>query len=253
MTVCAVLPAAGRGSRLGLGRPKLLTPIAGHATVWSRVSEQLDGLVDHIHLIVSPGDLELFESLLNEHPLETPVTTGVQAEPSGMGDAVFCGHATWSQADMVVVIWGDQVHVSRRTIELGIKLHQQAPRRIVLPLVPLADPYVEYLFDETGHLTAVRQSREGDQCQPGGLGDVGVFILSTQGLADEWARYLDVRTGRGTTTAEINFLPFLVFLAGRDWEVLRLGVTDPLEAKGINTPADLAFFRTLYGGRRQDG
>lgn len=253
MTVCAVLPAAGRGSRLGLGQPKLLAPVTEQATVWSLVSERLEGLVDHIHIIVSPGDLELFESVLSEHPLGTPVTTGVQGEPIGMGDAVFCGYSRWSQADMVLVIWGDQVHLSRRTIEAGIKLHQKAPRRIVLPLVSLADPYVEYVFDEMGHLTAVRQTREGDRCQPGGLGDVGAFILSTQELGEEWARYLDEVACRGTTTAEVNFLPFLVFLASRDWEVLRLGVTDPLEAKGINTPADLAFFRTLYTEGRQGG
>jgi bifunctional UDP-N-acetylglucosamine pyrophosphorylase/glucosamine-1-phosphate N-acetyltransferase len=246
VTVCAVLPAAGRGSRLGLGHPKLLTPVAGRATVWSLLSSRLDGLVDHIHLVVSPADLELFERVLDEHPLGTPVTTGVQTEPTGMGDAVFRGCSTWSRADVVLVIWGDQVHVSRETVEAGIRLHRAAPRRIVLPLVSLAEPYVEYLFDEEGHLDAVRQTREGDRCRPGGLGDVGAFLLSTRGLVHEWERYLDEAVSRGATTAEVNFLPFLVFLAGRDWEVLRLDVADPLEAKGINTPADLELFRALY-------
>lgn len=248
MTVCAVLPAAGRGSRLGLGRPKLLVPVTGQATVWSLLSARLEGLVDHIHLVVAPADLDLFENELSERPPGTPVTVGVQAEPTGMGDAVFCGYSTWSQADTVVVIWGDQVHLSRGTVQAGIELHQNAPKRIVLPLVPLADPYVEYVFDDTGRLTAVRQSREGDRCQPGGLGDVGAFVLSTQGLRDEWARYLGEITGRGAMTAEVNFLPFLAFLAGRGWEVLRHGVGDPLEAKGVNTPAELAFFRALYAG-----
>jgi bifunctional UDP-N-acetylglucosamine pyrophosphorylase/glucosamine-1-phosphate N-acetyltransferase len=248
VTVCAVLPAAGRGSRLGVGRPKLLVPVTGQATVWNLISRRLEGLVDHIHLVVAPGDLELFESELSEHPLATPVTVGVQPEPVGMGDAVFRGYPTWSQADVVVVVWGDQVHVSRATLEAGIELHRKARRRIVLPLVPLADPYVEYVFDETERLMAVRQSREGDRCARGGLGDVGTFILSTQGLRDEWARYLDESTNRGTMTAEVNFLPFLVFLAGRGWEVQRLGVADPVEAKGVNTPADLAFFRALYAG-----
>jgi bifunctional UDP-N-acetylglucosamine pyrophosphorylase/glucosamine-1-phosphate N-acetyltransferase len=246
MTVCAVLPAAGRGSRLGLGRPKLLAPVTERATIWSLMSERLDGLVDHIHIIVSPGDRELFEGVLNEHPLGTPVTIGVQAKPVGMGDAVFCGHSRWSQADTVLVMWGDQVHVSRGTVEAAVRLHQDAPRRIVLPLVPLADPYVEYVFDELGRLSAVRQAREGDRCQPGGLGDVGAFILSTRGLGSEWARYLASTASRGAMTGEVNFLPFLVLLAGRGWEVRRLGVVDPLEAKGVNTPADLAFFRTLY-------
>jgi bifunctional UDP-N-acetylglucosamine pyrophosphorylase / glucosamine-1-phosphate N-acetyltransferase len=247
MTVCAVLPAAGCGSRLGLRQPKLLASVTEQDTIWSLLSGRLEGLVDRIHIIVSPVDLELFQSVLNERPLGTPVTIGVQPKPTGMGDAVFCGYSAWSQADIVLVVWGDQAHVSRGTLEAGIKLHQNAPRRIVLPLVSLADPYVEYLFDDMGRLTTVRQTREGDRCQPGGLGDVGAFILSTRGLGDEWAKYLEI-TGRGTITAEVNFLPFLVFLASRDWEVLRLRVADPLEAKGVNTPADLEFFRALYAG-----
>jgi bifunctional N-acetylglucosamine-1-phosphate-uridyltransferase/glucosamine-1-phosphate-acetyltransferase GlmU-like protein len=238
-----VLPAAGRGSRLGLGRPKLLAPVTDRATVWSLISERLEGLVDHIHLVVAPADVDLFERELTDHPPGTPVTVGVQPEPVGMGDAVFRGHPVWSRADVVVVVWGDQVHVSRETIEAGIGLHRGAPRRVVLPLVPLADPYVEYVFDDRERLSTVRQSREGDRCEPGGLGDVGAFVLSTQGLMDEWEKYLDKRT---SGTAEINFLPFLVLLASRNWEVLRLRVTDPLEAKGVNTPADLAFFRALY-------
>ncbi|HWO58664.1 MAG TPA: NTP transferase domain-containing protein [Umezawaea sp.] len=246
MSVCAVVPAAGRGSRLGLGGPKLLVPVTERDTIWSLVSARLQGLVDHIHVIVSPADLELFEGVLDEHPLGTPVTTGVQAEPVGMGDAVFRGHPRWSRADVVLVIWGDQVHVSRETVEAAIQLHRNAPRRVVLPLVPLADPYVEYVFTSTGRLTAVRQTREGDRCRPGGLGDVGTFVLSTRGLRDEWEGYLAETTDRGALTAEVNFLPFLVFLASRGWEVLPLGVADPLEAMGINTPADLEFFRTLY-------
>jgi bifunctional UDP-N-acetylglucosamine pyrophosphorylase / glucosamine-1-phosphate N-acetyltransferase len=247
VTVCAVLPAAGRGSRLGLGLPKLLAPLTEHATVWDILGERLDGLVDHIHLVVSPADRELFERVLRDRPLRTSVTIGVQDKPVGMGDAVFRGHAVWSRADTVLVVWGDQVHVSRATIEAGIGLHQQAPRRIVLPLVSLAEPYVEYVFDESGRLAAVRQAREGDRCQPGGLGDVGTFLLSTQDLGDEWARYLG-EVGRGAVTAEVNFLPFLVFLARRGWEVRRLDVADPVEAKGVNTPADLEFFRALYAG-----
>lgn len=252
MSVCAVLPAAGRGSRLNLSQPKLLASVTEHDTVWSLLRGRLEGVVDRIHIIVSPTDLEVFQRELDKGPRGIPVSIGIQPQPTGMGDAVIRGYSAWSQADILLVVWGDQVHVSRQTFQAGIGLHRKTPKRIVLPLVSLADPYVEYLFDGTGRLAAVRQSREGDHCQPGGMGDVGTFILSTQGLRDEWSRYLEV-SGGGARTGEVNFLPFLVFLAKRDWEVKRLSVADPLEARGVNTPAELEFFRTLYraGSRRE--
>jgi bifunctional UDP-N-acetylglucosamine pyrophosphorylase/glucosamine-1-phosphate N-acetyltransferase len=245
LSVCAVVPAAGRGSRLGLDLPKLLVSITENDTIWSLLRSRLEGLVDRIHVILSPADVEAFQQVLKKGPEGTPVSIGVQTEPIGMGHAVFCGHSVWSQADIVLVVWGDQVHVSRHTLKSGLALHERAERHIVLPLVSLPDPYVEYVFDGTGNLAAVRQSREGDCCQLGGLGDVGTFLLSTEGLRDEWSLYL--RTNReGAATAEVNFLPFLVFLAQRNWEVKQLSVTDPLEARGINTPIDLDFFRSLY-------
>lgn len=248
MSVCAVIPAAGRGSRLGLDQPKLLASVTEQGTIWTLLRGRLEGLVDRIHVIVSPAGLEAFQRALDDGSDGVPVSIGIQPQPIGMGDAIFCGYPVWSRADILLVVWGDQIHVSKDTLQAGLTLHHQAEKCVVLPLVALPDPYVEYRFDGMGRLVAVLQNREGDGCRPGGLCDVGVFILSTTGLGDEWSRFLQ-EDRRGTLTGEINFLPFLVFLAQRAWEVKPLGVADSLEARGINTPEDLDFFRAIYGLR----
>jgi bifunctional UDP-N-acetylglucosamine pyrophosphorylase/glucosamine-1-phosphate N-acetyltransferase len=54
MRICAVVPAAGRGSRLHESLPKLLAPLGHGATLWSVLSRKLLAVVDHINLIVSP-------------------------------------------------------------------------------------------------------------------------------------------------------------------------------------------------------
>jgi hypothetical protein len=166
-----------------------------------------------------------------------------------MGDAIFRGRPVWERADLLLVIWGDQVHVSAETLRAALALHGGAARRLVLPVVALEEPYVEYRFSATGCLDAVLQTREGDVCRPGGFGDVGTFLLSTAGLPEAWAAYL-AETTRGARTGEVNFLPFLVFLSRLGWEVIPHRVADPFEARGINTPADLEFFRRLYGARQ---
>ncbi len=245
MKICAVIPAAGRGSRLGLELPKLLVPIAGGATVWSILKDRLKPFVDHIHVVLSPEGAPLFERALVADSDRAMISTSIQAKPTGMGDAVFLGFPVWRQAQLILVIWGDQVHVSAGTIASSLAEHGGRHHCIGLPVVVLDQPYVEYRFDGQGRLAAILQSREGDICSPGGFGDVGTFVLSAAGLDEAWRRY---RAGAnaGSRTGEANFLPFLVYLSQAGWEIRRHLVNDASEARGINTPEDLEFFRTMY-------
>jgi len=246
MRICAVIPAAGRGSRLGLDVPKILAPIKPGYTIWDVLKQKLLPLVDHVHVILSPAGLPQFQAMLHADPDRAFISIGLQEVPLGMGDAIFCGLPIWRKADDILVIWSDQLHVSSQTLRASKRAHLAGRRPLLtLPLVSLEAPYVEYKFDEAGRLLEVLQSREGDQCTPGGLGDVGTFLLSTAGLAPLWRAYHGV-VPSGASTGECNFLPFLVFLSNQGWTVKRIAVTDSNEARGINTRSDLEFFRTLY-------
>ncbi len=246
MKLCAVIPAAGRGTRLGADRPKILVPLVPPLTIWSILRRTLQPFVDHIHVVVSPDGRPLFEAELAAEPGRPEVSVSVQPEPRGMGDAIFCGLPVWGSAENILIIWGDQVHVSAETLTAcrAVHLSGKGPH-CTLPLVALDEPYVEYVFDASGRLDRVLQTREGDLCNPGGLGDVGTFLLSTAGLEKLWREYVSLVPG-GAVTGELNFLPFLVFLTRRGWPVNRVSVADSTEARGINTPEDLAFFRRLY-------
>ncbi|WP_321472720.1 NTP transferase domain-containing protein [uncultured Paludibaculum sp.] len=248
MKVCAVIPAAGRGTRLGVDVPKILVPMVPGCTIWDVLKRKLWAVVDHIHVVLSPSGLPQFEAILGSDADRASVSTGVQETPTGMGDAVFSGVPVWEKADDLLVIWSDQVHVSAQTLGDCLRAHAAGNKpRLTLPVVSMPEPYVEYRFDDRGCLLRVLQSREGDQCAPGGYGDVGVFLLSTAGLPRLWDEYCAI-TQPGTATGERNFLPFLVYLSSQGWEVGRVAVTDPNEARGINTPEDLAFFQSLYSG-----
>ena len=238
MRVCALIPAAGRGSRLGTDTPKILAALTAQDTIWSILQAKLAPLVDHIHLVLSPDGAAAFP------PLPPKVSSSIQPQPLGMGDAIFGARAVWSAFDAVLIVWGDQVFVSDGTLRRALKALSQPVRHAVLPVTRMEQPYVEYLFEGT-RLLNVLQSREGDRTTPGGFSDVGTFLLGTAGLAEIWDDYL--ATGpRGSATGEINFLPFLPFLSTQGWTITPLDVADATEARGINTPEDLAFFQKLY-------
>ena len=238
MRVCAVIPAAGRGSRLGIARPKILAPLNAHETIWSVLHAKLAPLVDHIHLVLSPEGARDFPAL------PPRVSQSIQPEPIGMGDAIFGARSAWEPFDAILIVWGDQVFVSEDTLRRALAALTLPERQAVLPVTRMAIPYVEYVFEADG-LAKVLQSREGDKTSPNGFSDVGAFLLRTQGLTAAWNDYLS-KAEPGSRTGEVNFLPFLHFLSGQGWTVTPLEVADPIEARGINTPEDLSFFRDVY-------
>lgn len=238
MKICAVIPAAGHGTRLGGDSPKILTLLTETETVWSVLHRKLAPLVDHIHLVLSPEGQRQFANL------PPGVSTSVQPTPTGMGDAIFRGHPVWSKYDAILIVWGDQVFVSSDTLKRGIAALTASGHQAILPVTRMALPYVEYVF-ENERLVRVLQTREGDATRPNGYSDVGTFLLTTHGLEQNWLDYL-ATAPRGSQTGEINFLPFLPFLSAQGWTIRPLEVADATEARGINTPDDLAFFRNLY-------
>jgi len=216
---------------------KILTPLGPDDTAWTVLRSLILPSVDHLHVVLSPAVAETFDA--GPPALSGGVSVGVQAEPTGMGDAIFGARPVWSAYDCLVVVWGDQVNLSSSTVDRALAAHGGEARRMVLPVVELAQPYVEYEFDGQGHLTRVLQSREGDRCSPGGYGDVGTFVFSTGGLAAEWERYCRANAA-GSNTGERNLLPFFVHLDRSGWTISRVEVEDPVEAMGINTPDELA-------------
>ena len=250
MRLCAVVPAAGRGTRLGGNLPKLLAPLGDGATVWSVLSRKLLAVADHVSLIVAPAGVAPMHEIIAREGLGDRVSLTIQPTPAGMGDAIFRAAPVWSRATTVLIVWGDQVFVAEETLRQACAIHNGDPATVVIPLVAMARPYVEYCFDHNGRLDVIKQSREGDECAAGGYADIGTFVLSVAGLQARWREYLAAGNA-GTLTREINFLPFLPWLATRGWGVRRFTVADAREARGINTPEDLAFFQAIMAAQRE--
>ena len=208
------------------------------------ILEEIAPLVDRTAMVVAPGFEEFLDGPLVSEGEEVELC--VQARPTGMCDALTTTTHLWESADRLLVVWGDQVSLSRETLERALARHAFREDCAVIPTAEVDDPYVQYDFRDD-QLWAVRQSREGDACDPRGLTDVGVFVLSTSGLAqaiDSFAK----ATPRSEVTGELNLLPLFPFLHEAGWSVESSDVSDPAEAIGINTAEELETAKRRLAG-----
>jgi 2-C-methyl-D-erythritol 4-phosphate cytidylyltransferase len=96
VSTVALIPAAGRGERLGAGLPKAFVDLAGHTMLHRAVrGVQASGVVDHVVLSVPAG---LVDQVRTEFPEVTVVAGGAQR-----GDSVRAALAAAPAADMVLV------------------------------------------------------------------------------------------------------------------------------------------------------
>ena len=228
----AVVPAAGQGTRLGRVEPKALVEVAGRSLL-GRVLDAVAPSVDALVLVVQPGVEGLFEAELGRLGWGTPVAMVSQADATGSADAVALGLGAVAREEPCVVVWADQVGVSRRTVGRVAEQLRQGATGVVLPLVEVENPYV--WFDVVGSTVVVRRQRDGDAPPLRGRSDVGTFGLlagiGRECIANEMA-------GRPPSGRERDFV-YVVPRLARDHGVRVVEVDDPAEALGVNSPADL--------------
>ncbi len=232
----AIVPAAGRGSRLGYDQPKILYPVAGR-TVLEHLTAALDPLCERMVFVVSPSGQTAIERALETH-LPGKWETAIQPEPIGMADAVARG-VELVNTPHTIVVWGDQAGLRAEAAALCAHVHETAGKAATIPTVLRADPYVHFERNAAGRLTRILQAREGDPMPAQGESDTGLFCFKTEALRhalealeDGWAI--------GARTGERNFLPAFAWMDRELGGVLCPGgIMHTGDTIGLNSSADL--------------
>jgi len=240
----AVIPAAGRGTRLGFSRPKILYPLGGRPILHWLLDFLVPNCASLVFVLSPEGAGEVTAAL--ERRIPRRFTVAIQETPTGMGDAVALAlpHVRTRHA---AVVWGDQVALRQESVETCMRLHQGPLQpSVTCPTVLRANPYIHFDRDEAGRLVGLRQAREGDAMPVTGESDTGFFCFETTALRRLLDRLRVASDGVGTATREFNLLP-VIPLAAQQEVVLTPRVMRLEETVGVNTSEDAAIVEAYLG------
>jgi bifunctional UDP-N-acetylglucosamine pyrophosphorylase / glucosamine-1-phosphate N-acetyltransferase len=231
-----VIPAAGKGTRLGVSMPKILYPVAGKPILDWLLNLFLPVMNGVVVLVVAPWSRDAVEQAARERT--SRIRIAVQEVATGMGDAVEIGVREVT-TEHTAVVWGDQVALRRSSVEAVLRIHEGPLRpAVTFPTVQRRSPYIHFEREAGGKIAALRQAREGDAMPAVGESDTGFFCFRTAVLR---ALLTESRQSgeRGAGTGEFNLLPILV-RAAKEYTVVTPSVVREEETVGINTAADAA-------------
>jgi bifunctional UDP-N-acetylglucosamine pyrophosphorylase/glucosamine-1-phosphate N-acetyltransferase len=240
----AVIPAAGRGTRLGFSRPKILYPLNGRPILDWLLDFLVPNCASMVFVLSPEGVGEVAAALEQRIPGRFAVV--IQETPTGMGDAVALA-LPQVKTRHAAVVWGDQVALRRESVETCMRLHQGPLQpSVTCPTVLRANPYIHFDRDDAGQLVGLRQAREGDVMPETGESDTGFFCFDTAALRSLLERLRAESGGMGSATHEFNLLP-VIPLAARREVVLTPRAMRLEETVGVNTREDAVTVETFLG------
>ena len=246
-----IIPAAGRGSRLGYHKPKLLFPING-SSILQHLLNKFDESVREVIVVCSEDGLRLIqeevERIENHYP-HLKINYKIQKTPDGMLNAIEIG-AQDVQTDDLAIIWGDQVLLQKKTIDLAISTHFKfKDAGLTFPTIMKDDPYIQIIRNNDNRIIRILQKREGEIHDNFGESDVGFFVFNRDCLMQIIKKIKNNKnTQLGIKTGELNILPAFPMVYEMKKKIYTITATEDFESIGINNLDDALFAESVLSG-----
>lgn len=246
----AIVPAAGRGSRLMYDKPKILYPIAGKP-ILTWLIELLSPFCDKFVFIFSPSGKVEIEPLL-EKRIPDRYKIAIQEKPNGMGDAVLKAK-DYVHTKYCLIIWGDQVGIKKKTVERSMRVHEHRRNALLTcPTLWKKNPYIHFQRDHTGRVINILQAREVISMPKEGENDCGLFLFSTKTLFEKLDKARIGYFANGQQTGEFNLLPIFPTLDKNPGNLACLHIISEEETIGINNMEDADALTTMLKNRKNE-
>jgi bifunctional N-acetylglucosamine-1-phosphate-uridyltransferase/glucosamine-1-phosphate-acetyltransferase GlmU-like protein len=243
MKIVTIIPAAGKGSRINLSIPKILIKI-GKKKIIDLLINKVKKYSHKIVFVVSSKHKKKIKQYLDKYyKNKINFVFALQKKPLGMFDAVYSSLELIKNYSKIMIIWGDHIGVQNRTIKKICKKNIKE-KSMLLPLIKKKNPYVEYVFSKH-KLINIYETREGDKCNRFGFSDLGTFLFYSKNFTEELKKFRK-KIILGKITKEQNFLPFILFLKKKNWNIKKVIFQNKNQCEGINTRKDIKKFKIQY-------
>ena len=247
MRTRVIVLAAGKGKRMGREIPKPLVEIAGRPMVEHLIDSIVDSELDERPiLVIAPDNIELFRDELG-HKCEY-VT---QQEQLGTGDAVRAAENAFSDADCVMVFYGDHPFLTAEKMQELKDLYEE--ERTVISMVTTKVPSFDKEYsglarwgriirDEVGRVIAIREAKDATESELE-IREVNpaLFAFDATWLKDHLPMLSNKNAGGE------YYLTDLIEMAIEEGEEISTITAEPLEVIGINTEEELEKAQELIG------
>ena len=231
--ISLIIPAAGKGSRMGQNFPKALTPFMGTTFLELQI-RKFKPFCDQILVVISHDDIEVFQEFRQKTCLEFEIV--VQGGAVGTYFAIKSAISRVTHR-FLVIAWADQIGISTSLISRVCSRILIGESPAILPLFYTQNPYVKARFSEAREITHWEYRREGDTISEG-FTDLGLFAFSTEHLRASILNLDEKMLPLTSVTKEASFLDFIVFF-GLTNRIELLETFDKLNAVAVNDPRDL--------------
>jgi bifunctional UDP-N-acetylglucosamine pyrophosphorylase/glucosamine-1-phosphate N-acetyltransferase len=229
-----VILAAGQGTRMRSGTPKLLHQICGRPMIAWPIAAARDAGASRIVVVDNP-DRRL------EDVIDPDVTLAVQHKPRGTADAARAGAEAFAAGNTVVVLNGDAPLISADAIRSLVEAHERSVAAATIGTVTLDDAsgYGRVVRDANGMVQRVVETKTpGDATEAElQIREVNTGLFAFDG--DALLAALD-QVQPQNAQSELYLPDVLPVLRDRGRTVIAHGLADPSEMLGINDRVALA-------------
>jgi bifunctional UDP-N-acetylglucosamine pyrophosphorylase/glucosamine-1-phosphate N-acetyltransferase len=226
-----IILAAGMGTRMKSATVKVLHRAAGRPII-EYVLELAAGVCDRAPVVIVGHQRDAVQSAIGER-----ARFAVQEPQLGTGHAVLMA-AEQVGARRVLILSGDVPLTRPETLQQLIAQHEAEKNALTLLTMKLDDPamYGRIVRDDRGAVARIVEAKDASDDEKR-IDEVnaGIYVFDTEHLFDN-LRGLSTKNAQ----AEYYLTDLIAILRGAGHRVGAVITSDPVEALGVNSRADLA-------------
>ncbi|MGH1480522.1 MAG: bifunctional UDP-N-acetylglucosamine diphosphorylase/glucosamine-1-phosphate N-acetyltransferase GlmU [Geminicoccales bacterium] len=181
-SLTVVVLAAGKGTRMKSGKPKVLHPLAGHTMIGHVIATAAELSPTKAIAVLANG----MEDVASEvGKAEIPTSIAIQDPPLGTGHALMAARDDLPAEGEVLVLFGDTPLVTAETLDQLLKKRRETGAAVAVFGFHPPDPsgYGRLRFDNEGLSALVEERHADEQLKRDGLCNAGIMAMDAARLS----------------------------------------------------------------------